>query len=140
MRSNAAVRARSAVSRAVPTGRSHVDIVVVRALGRTVSCAASDAMIARDDARANRSAGDSRDSDRQQGRREAIQEVIQKKIFASIPADSNATWSPSRTPARVVERIMMGCARACRTCKKSAFHKGFLHSRKIGDEIPRGAK
>jgi hypothetical protein len=67
-------------------------------------------------------------------------EVIQKKFCVPIFVESSATRRPSRAPSCAAESIAVASRDACVECKKAAFHKGFLHSRQIGDEIARRAK
>jgi hypothetical protein len=69
-----------------------------------------------------------------------IQRVIQKKICASILIEASAIRPSSAALARGSERIATTSRVVRAKCRKAAFFKGFLHSRKIGDEIARRTK
>src|SRR5262249_9855358 len=66
--------------------------------------------------------------------------VVQKYFLYPSADDSDPNPASRGACSRVARRIAPTPSGACRACKKSAIHKGFLHAGKIGDELARGAE
>jgi DnaJ-domain-containing protein 1 len=137
-------RADGVRAHAKPKRRSRARIiratVVLRTLRHPFSRAAIFSTVARDDANANRlrvirailvASGSSTTR---------FREVVQKNFLRRLVGESDAIPSSRGARSCVARGITPTASRACRACKKSAIHKGFLHRRKIGDELARGAK
>jgi hypothetical protein len=128
----------------MPMRRSRARIdratVVLRTLPHPFSRAVIPFAVVRDDANANRfrvirailiASGSS--STR-------FREVVQNFFLSPSVDESDAIPSSRGAHSCAARRIARTASSTRRVCKKSAIYKGFLHRRKIGDELARGAK
>jgi hypothetical protein len=69
-----------------------------------------------------------------------FREVVQNFFLSRSVDESDAIPSSRGARSCAARGITRTAPRVRRACKKSAIYKGFLHRRKIGDELARGAK
>jgi hypothetical protein len=90
--------------------------------------------------RANRSMGDSLDSDRDALTQGWIPRCGGKKFYMPVSCRRERALTKICTSTRALFDARCGLMRARSSCKKAAWHKGFLHRRRMSFEISCGAQ